>query len=137
MNDDLLINPSAGSFTFSSQPSNVGQSAENRAVPNGKDSAAGLVLSENKSAPVSDSDLRSAVEVFRTVVDEVAPNSLSFSVDEVLKRMVVTVKAVASDEIIRQFPPEEFLTVAKYLASQEKAAMDEDFVKGLLYDTRM
>ena len=67
MNDDLLINPSAGSFTFSSQPSNVGQSAENRAVPNGKDSAAGLVL-VNKSAPVSDSDLRSAVEVLELLL---------------------------------------------------------------------
>ena len=39
--------------------------------------------------------------------------SLSFSVEEDLNRMVVAVRAVGSDEIVRQFPPEEFLTVAE------------------------
>ena len=48
--------------------------------------------------------------------------------------MVVAVRAVGSDEIIRRFPPEEFLTVAKFIAAQNPDEMDEDFLKGILFD---
>jgi uncharacterized FlaG/YvyC family protein len=48
--------------------------------------------------------------------------------------MVVAVRAVGSDEIIRQFPPEEFITVAKFIASQAPGMVDEDFLKGVLFD---
>lgn len=68
------------------------------------------------------------------VVNEVAPTSLSFSIEEDLSRMVVAVRAVGSDEIIRQFPPEEFLTVAKFIAAQNPDEMSEDFLKGILFD---
>lgn len=68
------------------------------------------------------------------VVKTVAGTDLSFSVEEELSRMVVTVKAVGSDEIIRQFPPEEFLTVAKFIASRDVGEMDEEFLKGLLFN---
>ena len=60
--------------------------------------------------------------------------SLSFSVEKDLKRMVVSVRAVGSDEIIRQFPPEEFITVAKHIAAQNPDMMDEDYLKGILFD---
>ena len=68
------------------------------------------------------------------VVNDVAPTSLSFSIEEDLSRMVVAVRAVGSDEIIRQFPPEEFLTVAKFIAAQNPDEMSEDFLKGILFD---
>ena len=50
--------------------------------------------------------------------------------------MVVTVREVGSDEIIRQFPPEEFITVAKHIAAQNPDLMDEDYLKGILFDQR-
>ena len=62
---------------------------------------------------------------------------LSFSVEGDLSRMVVTVRAVGSDEVIRQFPPEEFLTVAKFIAAQDVSQLDEDFLKGILFDRRI
>ena len=62
--------------------------------------------------------------------------SLSFRIEEDLSRMVVAVRAVGSDEIIRQFPPEEFITVAKHIAAQNPDVMDEDYLKGILFDQR-
>ena len=71
------------------------------------------------------------------VVNAVAlDTSLSFRVEEELSRMVVVVRAVGSDEIIRQFPPEEFITVAKHLAKLSPDVMDEDYLKGVLFDQR-
>ena len=68
------------------------------------------------------------------IVNAVSDKALQFSIEEDLNRTVVAVKAVGSDEIIRQFPPEEFITVAKFLAAQEVDALDEDFLKGILFD---
>ena len=47
---------------------------------------------------------------------------------------MVSVRMVGSDEIIRQFPPEEFLTVAKFIAAQDPNALDDDFLKRHLFD---
>ena len=77
--------------------------------------------------------VKAAAEV-ETVVNAVSETSLSFSVDQDLSRMVVAVRAVGSDEIIRQFPPEEFMTVAKFIAAQNPDSLDEDFLKGILFD---
>lgn len=76
---------------------------------------------------------KAAAEV-ANLINAVAETSLSFSVDQDLSRMVVTVRAVGSDEIIRQFPPEEFMTVAKFIAAQNPDSLDEDFLKGVLFD---
>lgn len=72
-----------------------------------------------------------AVEV---VVNKVAETSLSFSVESELSRMVVSVRSVGSDKVIRQFPPEEFLSVAKFIAAQNPDELSEDFLKGILFD---
>jgi len=77
-----------------------------------------------------------AVAEVATAVNAVSETSLSFSVDKDLSRMVVAVRAVGSDEIIRQFPPEEFMTVAKFIAAQDPDSLDEDFLKGILFDQR-
>ena len=79
--------------------------------------------------------MKMAAEV-EAVVNAVSETSLSFSIDKDLSRMVVAVRAVGSDEIIRQFPPEEFMTVAKFIAAQNPDSLDEDFLKGILYDQR-
>ena len=75
-----------------------------------------------------------AIDVERVVNQVAKDTNLSFRVEEDLSRMVVAVRAVGSDEIIRQFPPEEFITVAKFIASQTPDMVDEDFLKGVLFD---
>ena len=113
--------------------------------------AAALVVKDAKSdAPKAFSDVESkqraeasrevlessAIEVEATVNKISQDTSLSFRIEEDLSRMVVAVRAVGSDEIIRQFPPEEFITVAKHIAALNPDAMDEDYLKGILFDQR-
>jgi uncharacterized FlaG/YvyC family protein len=84
---------------------------------------------------VSQQEVEAAAIDVERVVNQVAKDTnLSFRVEEDLSRMVVAVRAVGSDEIIRQFPPEEFITVAKFIASQTPDMVDEDFLKGVLFD---
>ena len=99
-------------------------------------------LLPSKMPAVSNDDLTStnliaaAAEVEK-IVNEVASTSLAFVVDEGSDRLVVRVTAVGSEEIVRQFPPEEFLTVAKFIASQQQDALSEDFLKGILFDQKI
>ena len=84
---------------------------------------------------VSKDGLEKSAKTVEKVVNAVTQDtSLSFRVEEDLSRMVVAVRAVGSDEIIRQFPPEEFITVAKFIASQDPGMVNEDFLKGVLFD---
>ena len=80
------------------------------------------------------SEVKRVSAVLENIVNSVSDTALSFSVEDDLSRMVVAVRAVGSDEIIRQFPPEEFLTVAKFIAAQNVDQLDEDFLKGILFD---
>lgn len=70
------------------------------------------------------------------VINAVSDKYLSFSIDNDINRMVVVVRTIGSDEIVRQFPPEEFITVAKFIAAQNPSDIDQDFLKGLLFDER-
>ena len=84
---------------------------------------------------VSKDGLEKSAKTVEKVVNAVTQDtSVSFRVEEDLSRMVVAVRAVGSDEIIRQFPPEEFITVAKFIASQDPGMVNEDFLKGVLFD---
>ena len=91
-------------------------------------------VSGGVAAAVSKDSLGIAVSEVQKIVSAVTDNNVSFSVEEDLNRMVVSVRVVGSDEIVRQFPPEEFLTVAKFLAEQDMSMVDEDFLKGILFD---
>jgi len=97
-------------------------------------SPAGEIQSDLAVAGVDGEYLKVAFDDVSSVVRSVAGVDLAFSVDEDISKMVVTVRAVGSDEIIRQFPPEEFLSVAKFIAAQNPEVLDEDFLKGLLFD---
>ena len=79
--------------------------------------------------------LESSAKEVEAVVNTISQDTaLSFRVEKELSRMVVAVRAVGSDEIIRQFPPEEFITVAKHIAAQNPDMIDEDYLKGVLFD---
>lgn len=87
-----------------------------------------------RAIKVQEQDAVKAAADVEALVNAVSDTALSFSVDTELSRMVVAVRAVGSDEIIRQFPPEEFITVAKVIAAQNPDVLDEDFLKGILFD---
>jgi uncharacterized FlaG/YvyC family protein len=97
-------------------------------------SSKGASESEVKSAGVTIPELTDATKIVSNIVNSVTDTNLSFSIEEELQRTVVAVRAVGSDEIIRQFPPEEFLTVAKFIAAQQMDEISEDFLKGILFD---
>lgn len=97
-------------------------------------SSKGSSESEVKSARVTTSELTDATKMVSNIVNSITDTNLSFSIEEELQRTVVAVRAVGSDEIIRQFPPEEFLTVAKFIAAQQMDEISEDFLKGILFD---
>ena len=69
-------------------------------------------------------------------INAVSDKDLSFSIDNDINRMIVVVRTIGSEEIVRQFPPEEFITVAKFIAAQNPSEIDQDFLKGLLFDER-
>ena len=91
-------------------------------------------VSESGGPIATESLEKAAMEVEKVVNSVTSDTSLSFRIEEDLSRMVVAVRAVGSDEIIRQFPPEEFLTVAKFIANQNPEIIDEDYLKGILFD---
>jgi len=94
------------------------------------------ITNPEAQADISVDQLREAAKTVETVVNSASETSLSFSLVPELNRMVVSVREVGSDEIVRQFPPEEFLTVAKFIAAQNPEELSEDFLKGLLFDQR-
>ena len=98
------------------------------------ESSKGASESEVKSARVTTPELTDAAKMVSNIVNSITDTNLSFSIEEELQRTVVAVRAVGSDEIIRQFPPEEFLTVAKFIAAQQMDEISEDFLKGILFD---
>jgi uncharacterized FlaG/YvyC family protein len=101
--------------------------------------SSGIRSESQKSSPTkpelpSAPELAEAANTLQEIVNSVSDTSLSFSVEQELSRMVVAVRAVGSDEIIRQFPPEEFITVAKFIAAQNPDHVSDDFLKGILFD---
>lgn len=84
--------------------------------------------------PVTMAELEGASLDLALIVKEVSDTDLSFSVERELNKLVVVVRAVGSDEVIRQFPPEEFITVAKYIAQQNPDQMSDEMLKGILFD---
>ena len=68
----------------------------------------------SQATPVDPKQLERALENIRRVVEPVAHN-LRFTVDEDTGRTVVKVLDSATDQVIRQIPSEEVLSIAKAL----------------------
>lgn len=62
----------------------------------------------------SPDDISRAIEVIERLIRESA-RSLSFDYDEVTRRAVIVVRDASTGEIVRQFPSEEALAVARRL----------------------
>ncbi len=121
-----------GPVTAASRLSALEVEGARPAVDKGRDS--GQLSRPTVEAKADEQDVVAAASDVEALINSVSETSLSFSVDKDLSRMVVAVRAVGSDEIIRQFPPEEFMTVAKFIAAQDPESLNEDFLKGILFD---
>ena len=102
-----------------------------------RDNPSESTVAQTDQRPISASEVQEAANSLENIVSVISDTALSFSFEEQLHRMVVAVRAVGSDEIIRQFPPEEFISVAKFIQAQDiKGGVSEDFLKGILFDER-
>lgn len=67
-----------------------------------------------KAAPASLEDVRSAMDEVRAAIAPVAQDLL-FSIDEDTGKTIVKVVDASTDEVIRQIPSEEIISIAKAL----------------------
>ena len=84
---------------------------------------------------ISRQDLQDAVKSVDSVISQKLSRTLSFSVIEELNRSLVVVSEADSDKVIGQFPSEEFINVAKHIASKV-AELDENMLVGILFDKK-
>lgn len=99
----------------------------------GKNSPA---ASASSPPPTSAETVKAAAEQVSSHLALVA-TSLSISIDDGLGSMVIQVKDKATDEVIRQIPPEQILNLARFL--RENAGVEgfefADTMKGLIVDS--
>lgn len=120
--------------TVLTEASNISKSA-GRNQAEGSATAGEIIARADFKREISKAELETAAAEVSDKLSKISSTSLSFSVVEELSRMVVAVRSVGSDKVIRQFPPEEFISVAKFISSQDPSSMDEDFLKGILHDS--
>ena len=95
------------------------------------------------AAPVSSPPPPTSAETVKAAAEQVSSHlalvatSLSISIDDGLGSMVIQVKDKATDEVIRQIPPEQILNLARFL--RENAGVEgfefADTMKGLIVDS--
>ncbi len=90
---------------------------------------------EAETTVISRQDLQDAVKSVDSVISQKLSRTLSFSVIEELNRSLVVVSEADSDKVIRQFPSDEFISVAKHIASKV-AELDENMLVGILFDKK-
>ena len=100
-----------------------------------------VTLQENRvdhyaeTAVISMQELQDAVKSVDSVISQKMSRTLSFSVIDELNRSMVIVSEADTDKVIRQFPSEEFISVAKHIASKA-ADLDENMLVGILFDKK-
>jgi flagellar protein FlaG len=94
-----------------------------------------VVNDEAETAVISRQELQDAVKLVDSVISAKVSRTLSFSVIEELNRSMVIVSEADTDKVIRQFPSDEFISVAKHIASKA-AELDENMLVGILFDKK-
>ena len=115
------IKPSVSTPTNTHRPSQTPTSN----VQNVKTSSASISQQNVVSEPASDAEIQQAVDKIQSFTDNTAKN-LKFSVDEDTGKTVVKVQDSQTLEIIRQFPTEEAISIARTL----------DKMQGLLFSDK-
>ena len=107
-----------------SAPINTQRPQQPTGAPSTQD-AKSLPVTSTDSEPVSDEKIRQAVDQIQSFTDNVAKN-LKFSIDEDTGKTVVKLLDSQTQEVIRQFPTEEAISIARTL----------DKVQGLLFSDK-
>ncbi|MDG2442559.1 MAG: flagellar protein FlaG [Luminiphilus sp.] len=94
------------------------------------------VKAEVSTPPVDSASLAEAVRAVSARFD-MASTSLSISVDEQLGSTIIEVKDSETQEVIRQIPPEQIVSLARFLRESEGVGGFElaDTMKGLLLES--
>jgi flagellar protein FlaG len=79
--------------------------------------------------------LKSAIKQVEGVIQEKLNRTLNFSLIEELNRSVIIVSESGTGNVIRQFPSDEFISVAKHIA-QQASELDENALVGILFDRK-
>lgn len=110
-----------------SLPSTTTPTVQKASVPNTDNisSQASAVRSKVSNKPESEEQIKQAVQKIQGAVDNLAHN-LRFSIDEDTGKTIIKVVDAHTDEIIRQFPTEEAIEIARTL----------DKVQGLLFNDK-
>jgi len=85
---------------------------------------------ENRQ-PLSREDAHKAVESFMEYVDKL-PGEMKFTVDHDTNRQVFKIVNPVTQEVVKQFPPDEFLTMIKRLKEIGSPSKDN----GIFFDER-
>ena len=107
-----------------STPSNTQRPQQATDAPSTKNVESLLATSAN-SEPASDENIQQAIDKIQNFTDKVAKN-LEFSIDEDTGKTVVKLLDSQTKEVIRQFPTEEAISIARTL----------DKVQGLLFSDK-
>ena len=94
-----------------------------------------VVNDEAETTVISRQELQNAVKLVDSVISDKVSRTLSFSVIEELNRSMVIVSEANTNKVIRQFPSDEFISVAKHIASKV-AELDENMLVGILFDKK-
>ena len=94
------------------------------------------VKAEVSTPPVDSASLAEVVAAVSARFD-MASTSLSISVDEQLGSTIIEVKDSETQEVIRQIPPEQIVSLARFLRESEGVGGFElaDTMKGLLLES--
>jgi len=80
--------------------------------------------------------LAEAVARVQEYSDIVSGRALNFSIDNQLKRSVITVVDSETESLVRQIPSEEILEVARLLKNQQAESERASTVRGLIFDSQ-
>jgi len=81
--------------------------------------------------PLSREDTQKAVESFMEYVDKL-PGEMKFTIDHDTNRHVFKIVNPVTQEVVKQFPPDEFLTMVKRLKEIDPPSKDN----GIFFDER-
>jgi len=85
----------------------------------------------NQPSFISETDLREAEETFKEYLDKL-PSDLKFNIDKDTDRLILKIVNPVTKEVVKQYPPDEFLSMVKHLREMTKNSADN----GVFLDTR-
>ena len=123
--DTTAVNIQSANENLAAGASKVSNDLRKNALDSGNNNAVSTSLDE--------SDLTQAVNSVEQFTRTYMDASVKFSIDDQLGRTIITVLEPETDKVIRQFPPEEFLQVARTISEMTDLS-DKDMLIGILFD---